>query len=235
MSPGSKREAVSANTKVAARSLEDLSVVEVETVQAGSRQPLMSPCSQVHREVDVSPQSSEPSSMEPAYGSDIASNGADGQVLVTTGESLLDDPADEPAANALIPSCLGDDDRLDFGARTLVEQTGQTDDPAVGLGHPGSDPWRHSEVAIESRSRVVSADRRVPIDTSVVLRQLCPQGSTNAVVAFGVVANDELRRGWRVWLPRNRHRPMLPGAPHVGYGLSTWPRERSAASPRSAS
>jgi len=41
--------------------------------------------------------------MEPAYGSDVASNGADGQVLVTTGESLLDDPADEPAANALDP------------------------------------------------------------------------------------------------------------------------------------
>jgi len=83
--------------------LQHLSVVEVETVQAGSRQPLLSPCGQVHREVDVSPQCSEPSSMEPAYGSDVASNGADGQVLVTTGESLLDDPADEPAANALDP------------------------------------------------------------------------------------------------------------------------------------
>ena len=134
--------------------------------------------------------------MEPLYGSDVASNGADGQVLVTTGTSLLDDPADEPAANALIPSCLGDDDRLDFRTRTLVEQTSQTDDPAVGLGHPGPDPLRRGEVAIESRSRVVSTDRRVPIDGSVVLRQLCPQGSTSAVVALGVVANDELRRGW---------------------------------------
>jgi len=94
----------------------------------------------------------------------------------------------------LIPSCLGDDDRLDFGTRTLVDQTGQTDDPAVGLGHPGSDPLRRGEVAIESRSRVVSTDRRVPIDTSVVLRQLCPQGPTSAVVAFGVVANDERTR-----------------------------------------
>jgi hypothetical protein len=86
--------------------------------------------------------------MEPPYGSDVASDGSDGQVLVTTGQSLLDDPADEPAANALIPSCLGDNDRLDFGTRTLVEQTGQTDDPAVGLGHPGSDPLRRGEVAI---------------------------------------------------------------------------------------
>lgn len=42
--------------------------------------------------------------MEPPYGSDVASDGSDGQVLVTTGDSLLDDPADEPAANALIPS-----------------------------------------------------------------------------------------------------------------------------------
>lgn len=52
--------------------LRDLSVVEVEPVQAGSRQPLVSPCGQVHREVDVSPQRSEPGSMEPPYGSDVA-------------------------------------------------------------------------------------------------------------------------------------------------------------------
>ena len=103
--------------------------------------------------------------MEPPYGSDVASNGPDRQVLVTTGESPHDDPADKPTANALIPSCLGDDDRLDFGTPTLVEQTGQTDDPAVGLGHPGSDPVRRGKVAIESRSRVVSTDRRVTIDS----------------------------------------------------------------------
>ncbi len=61
----------------------------------------------------------------------------------------------------------------------------------------------------QSRSRVVSTDRRVPIDTSVVLRQLGPQSSTSTVVALGVVANDELRRGWRVSLLRNRRRPMF--------------------------
>ena len=74
-------------------------------MQAGSRQPLMSPCGQVHREVDVSPQRPEPSSVESLYGSDVAGNRADGQVLVTTGESLLGNPADEPTANALIPNC----------------------------------------------------------------------------------------------------------------------------------
>ena len=63
--------------------------------------------------------------MEPLFGSDVASNGADRQVLVTTGESLVDGPANEPAANALVSSCLGDDDRLDFGARAPVEQTGE--------------------------------------------------------------------------------------------------------------
>lgn len=136
--------------------------------------------------------------METAYGSDVASHGADGQVLVTTGTGLLDNPADKHAANALIPSRLSDDDRLDFSTRTPVEQARQTDDPAVGLGHPRSDPLRLREVVIESRSRIVSTDRRVPIDTSVVLRQLRPQGSASAVVAFGVVANDDFRRGWRV-------------------------------------
>jgi hypothetical protein len=130
--------------------------------------------------------------MEPPYGRDVAGNGADGQALITTGESRLDDPADEPAANALILGSLADGNRLDFGTCTLVEQAGQTDDHAVRLGHPGSNPLRRGEVAIESRSRVVSADRRIPIDTSVVLRQLCPQGSTSTVVALGVVANDEL-------------------------------------------
>jgi hypothetical protein len=134
--------------------------------------------------------------METAYGGDVASHGADGQVLVTTRTGLLDNPADEHAANALIPSCLSDDDRLDLSTRTPVEQTGQTDDPAVELGHPGSHPLRLGEVAIEFRSRIVSTDRWVPINTSVVLRQLCPQGSTSAVVAFGVVANDDLWRGW---------------------------------------
>jgi hypothetical protein len=197
----------------------NLSVAEVETVQAGSGQPLMPPRSQVHREVDVPPQRPEPSGMKPAYGGDVASHGADGQVFVTTSPGLLDNPADEHAANALIPNCLGDDDRLDFSAHTSVEQTGQTDDPAVRLGHPGSQPLRDGEVIIESRSRIVSTDRRVCIDTSVVLRQLCPQRSASAVVAFRVVANDDLRPGWRVWLPRNRHGPMLSGTPHIGVWL----------------
>ncbi len=202
------------------------SVVKVEAVQAGSGQPLMSPCSQVHREVDVAPQCSEPSGMETANGGDVASHGPDGQVLVTTGTGFLDNPADEHAANALIPRCLGDDDRLDFPARAPVEQTGQTDDPAARLGHPGSHPLRLGEVVIESRSRIVSADRRVPVDTPVVVRQLCPQGSTSTVVALGILANDGLRRSWRAWLPRNRHGLMLPGAPHAGVRLPTWLRDR---------
>src|SRR6516225_238847 len=142
----------------------------------------MPPCSQVHREVDVPAQRSEPRGVETAYGGDVASHGADGQVLVTTSTGFLDNPADEHAANTPIPSCLSDDDRLDFSARTPVEQAGQTDDLAVGLGHPGSHPLRGGEVVIESRSRIVSTDRRVPVDTSVVLRQLVPQGSASAVV-----------------------------------------------------
>ena len=127
-----------------------LSVVEVETVQAGSRQPLMSPRRQVHGEVDVPAERPEPSRVEPPHGSDVARNGADGQVLVTTGASLLDDPADEQAADALTSSCLGDDDRLDFGTHALVKQAGQTDHPAAGLGDPGSDPLRRGQVAVES-------------------------------------------------------------------------------------
>jgi hypothetical protein len=72
--------------------------------------------------------------MESVYSGNVAGHGADGQVRVTMGKSLLDNPADEPAANTLTPGCLGDDDRLDFPARTTVEQAGQTDDPAVRLG-----------------------------------------------------------------------------------------------------
>ena len=64
---------------------------------------------------------------------------------------------------------------------------------------------RLGEIVIESSSRIISADRRVPVDTSVVLRQLCPQQPASEVVAFGIVANDDLGRGWQVWLPRNRH------------------------------
>ena len=167
----------------------------------------MSPWGQVHGEIDVPAQRLEPSGVEPADSSNVAGHRADGQVFVTTVESLLDNPADEPPPDAPIPGSLGHDDRLDFPARTSVEQTSQTDDPGVRLGHPGSDPLRHSEVTIESRSRVVAADRRVPVDTSVVLRQLCPQRPAGAVVAFGVVAHDDLRRSWRAWLPRNRHLP----------------------------
>ena len=63
--------------------------------------------------------------MEPAYGGDVASRGADGQVLVTTGPGLLDNPADEDAANTLIPSCLSDDDRLDFGTRHVAANDGE--------------------------------------------------------------------------------------------------------------
>ena len=67
--------------------------------------------------------------MEPPYGGDVARHGTDGQVLVTTGTGLLDALADEQAADALIASGLGYDDRLDLAIRTSVEQTGQTDDP----------------------------------------------------------------------------------------------------------
>ena len=156
--------------------------------------------------------------METAYGGDVASHGADGQVLVAAGMGRLDNPADEQAANAPIPSCLSDHDRLDFATPAPVKQTGQTDDPATELGHPRSHPPRLGEVVIKSRSRIVSTDRRVPIDASVVLRQLCPQGPASAVVAFGVVANDNLRRGWRAWLPWNRHGLMLPAVPVRGPG-----------------
>lgn len=148
------------------------SVVEVETVQAGAMQPFMSPCGKVHRQVDVSPQCPEPSSVESPYGSDVAGNGADGQVLITMDESLFDDSGDEPMANTLIPRCLGDNDRLYLGTCSVVEQTGQADDCAVELGHPGSDPLGRGEIAIESRPGVVAANRRVPIDAPVVLRQL---------------------------------------------------------------
>ena len=44
--------------------------------------------------------------MEPAHGGDVAGHGADDQVLVTTGTSLLDNPADEQAATALVPGRL---------------------------------------------------------------------------------------------------------------------------------
>jgi alkanesulfonate monooxygenase SsuD/methylene tetrahydromethanopterin reductase-like flavin-dependent oxidoreductase (luciferase family) len=61
----------------------------------------MSPCGKVHRQVDVSPQCPEPSSVESPYGSDVPGNGADGQVIVATDESLFDDSGDEPMANTL--------------------------------------------------------------------------------------------------------------------------------------
>src|SRR5580700_6084757 len=79
------------------------SIVEVETVQAGSRQPLMPPGSQVHREIDMPPEGSESSRMETAYRGDVASHRPDGQVLVTMGTGFLDNPGDEHAANALVP------------------------------------------------------------------------------------------------------------------------------------
>jgi hypothetical protein len=101
-------------------------------------------------------------------------------------------PPGVPAlANALIPSCLSDDDRLDFSTRTPGEQAGQTDNPAVGLGHPGSRPLRLGEVVIESGSRVVSTGRGVPVDTSVVPRQLCPQGPAKiSLTDFAAAAMD---------------------------------------------
>jgi hypothetical protein len=106
--------------------------------------------------------------MKPSHGGDIASHRADGQVLVTTRTGFLDYPANEHAANAPIPRCLSNDDRLDFPAGASVKQAGETDDAPVGLGHPRSQPSRLSEVGIESRSGIVSTDRRVSVDASVV-------------------------------------------------------------------
>ena len=91
-------------------------------------------CSQVHREVDVPAQCSEAGGMETAYRGDVPGHGADGQILVATGAGFLDNPADEHAADALIPSYLSDDNRLDFCAGTPVEQARQSDDRAVMLG-----------------------------------------------------------------------------------------------------
>ncbi len=59
--------------------------------------------------------------MEPLYGSDVAGNRANGQVLVATGNCLRHNLADQPTADALIPRYLRDDDRLDFGTGTSVE------------------------------------------------------------------------------------------------------------------
>ena len=106
--------------------------------------------------------------METAYGGDVARHGADGQVLVTTGTGFLDHPADQHAADALMASRLGDDDRLDLSTRTPVEQASQTDDPAARLGHPRARPSRLGEVLINSRPGIVSANRRIPVDTPVV-------------------------------------------------------------------
>jgi len=149
--------------------------------------------------------------METAYGGDVARHGADGQVLVTARTRFLGHPANQQAPNALTASRRGHDDRLDLAARTPVEQAGQADDPAVAPGHPGAHPLPIGEVVIESRSRIVSANRRVPVDASVVRRQFRPQGPAGIVVTVGVVANDDLRRGWGIWLRRDRHVPMLPG------------------------
>ena len=129
--------------------------------------------------------------MEAPYGRDVASDWANSQILVVTGKGFLDDAADEPAANALIPSCPRDDNRLHFGTTALVEQTGHADQPATGLGHPGSDSLRHGDVTVESRSRIIPADRRIPVDTSVVFGQLCPQISARAIV--GLLRSRERR------------------------------------------
>jgi hypothetical protein len=107
-------------------------------------------------------------------GGHVAGHRSDGQVLVTSAPGLLGHATDQQSGDAVIPSRLGDDDRLDFSTRTPVERTGQTDDQAAGLGHPRSDPVRLGEVVIESRSGIVSADRRVAVDAPVVFRQLCP-------------------------------------------------------------
>src|ERR1700743_3167641 len=86
-------------------------VVEVETVEAGARQPLMSPFGQVHRQVDVPAECAEPGRVETAYGGNVARHGADRQVLVAAETGFLGHPADEHAADALAASRLGEDDR----------------------------------------------------------------------------------------------------------------------------
>jgi len=161
-------------------------------MQAGSWQPFKSPWAQVHREVDVPAKRPEAGGMETPYGGDVAGNRPDGQVLVAASAGFLDHTVDEHAADALIPRCLGDDDRLDLSTHAPVEQAGQADDLAARRGYPGSRPSRLGEVIIESRSRIVSADRRVAVDTPVVFRQLRPQGPASVVVTVGVVANNNV-------------------------------------------
>jgi hypothetical protein len=53
------------------------SVAEVQTVQAGSVQPLVSSRRQVHREVHVTAQGPEPGGMESLHGGDVAGHRAD--------------------------------------------------------------------------------------------------------------------------------------------------------------
>lgn len=139
-------------------------------MQAGAGQPLVSPRGQVHREVDVRAQCSESRCMETPYGGYVSSHRTDSQVLVTTGTSLFDDPADEHPANPVIPSRLSDNDRLDFSTLPVIEQTSQANDGAARIGNPGAHPLRRGEVVIQACSRIVPANRRVPIEGSVIPR-----------------------------------------------------------------
>jgi len=112
--------------------------------------------------------------METTYSRDVASHGADGQVLVITGTGFLDNAADEHAADTLTPNCRSDDDRFNFSARPMVQQAGQTEHPAVRLSHPRSHPSWLDEVVIESSSRVIPTDGIVAINASVILGQIRP-------------------------------------------------------------
>jgi enamine deaminase RidA (YjgF/YER057c/UK114 family) len=131
------------------------------------------------------PEGSEPSRMEAAHRGDVASHGPDGQVLVTTGTGFLDNPGDEQAANALVPSRLGDDDRLDFCALTAVEQAGQTDDPPVGLGHPGSQPPRIGE-----NMRIALADAGASVPDVLSTRVLVATSRQEDLAAAWEVVRD---------------------------------------------
>jgi hypothetical protein len=104
--------------------------------------------------------------METADGGDVAGYRADGQVLVATSAGLFDHPAGKHPADALIPAAP-------------ATTTGSTSPLVPRSGNP----VRPTPI------------ERIPADAPVVLRQLGPQGPAGAVVAFGVVADDDLRRG----------------------------------------
>lgn len=110
----------------------------------------------------------KPGRVEPVHGGDIARHRPDGQVLIAVLQSLLHHSVDESAANALRPDRRGNHDRLDLAIHSPVEQAGQADRPVLNLCYPRAEPVRQPKVIVESCARIVTADRRVPVDAPVV-------------------------------------------------------------------